>query len=942
MSDVIPATFGDYRVEGLLGQGRVGPCFRGSHMVLGMPVALRVIDAKYTGAPGFKTRLVQYAHSLTPLVHPNVVRVYHVGEQEGLEYIVNELVPGGTLEPPQADAPWSPSTWSNVGLVRQVAEGLAAVHWKGLVHGDVRRSNLLLGHSDSGQVQAKLADVGLFTLVEEQSAAKSTSDGVARDIAQLGAVLYELTTGRSTAEGPALEFPAGFPDDLRTTIVRCLGLDPAKRFSNCAEVTEALGVVLTRERSASAERGRAAGVEQDADRGAVPSSVVAPTVRRNVNPPRPPAPLAPGGPKVPCIHAFDDAGTPIDTQFVRASGLTIGRGPANVIVLASAAVAMTHVRIDWDVHRVTVTDLGSDIGTLLQGQRLLPQVAQEWGPEQWVQVGPYWLWLQRPSADPTAINTTEVMLDHDSKSLVITPGKGAVCRLTMVNQRAEVDHLKISVEGIPSDWVELPTAPPRLNAFQKQDIAIPINVPKSPTAKAGDYRVTFHAQSIANPEAQPGSADAHWTVLRYDAASASITPSRAGGVREAHYTMVLENDGNSDQIYLLTGADEERQLRCEFSTDGSVERNKIQVDVPRGEKVDVKVKVSCERRWFGTAQAYPFVIDAAPLDGKEPLTTEGQFSQRPMFPVWAIAVVPILLLALLLVMPPYLKPDPPSLTISPQNPLPGGRLTLTWKSPDASRVQILVNELPISTGPSSPSGTYEFPQGFDKDTRIRVMSHNLFGNATSEIPVILKPPPPAAMAVIEQFQVTPQSVQPDQQVTITWRTRDAMRVELQPIGSVPLSGTQSHSPTADTVYTLNAFNKDNVPMTQTVAVRVRQPTINSPLGLELTASSTGMQQDKQGKLVGVGQSVVFAWRATNAARVRIDAVTPTSLEGQGGNKMAELRGEGTYTFTLVATNDKGVEFRSTPVVIRATCDNVVARAFTFRFGCNKNLELRWK
>ena len=92
-----------------------------------------------------------------------------------------------------------------------------------------------------------------------------------------------------------------------------------------------------------------------------------------------------------------------------------------MIVLPSAAVALTHVRIDWDVHRVTVTDLGSDIGTLLQGQRLLPQVAQEWGPEQWLQVGPYWLWLQRPSADPTAINTTEVMLDHESKSLVITP-----------------------------------------------------------------------------------------------------------------------------------------------------------------------------------------------------------------------------------------------------------------------------------------------------------------------------------------------------------------------------------------------------------------------------------------------------------------------------------------------------------------------------------------
>ncbi|HET9832298.1 MAG TPA: protein kinase, partial [Vicinamibacterales bacterium] len=491
MSDVIPATLGDYRIEGLLGQGRVGHVFRGSHMVLGMPVALRVIDAKYASAPGLRTRLVQYAHSLTPVVHPNVVRVYHCGEHEGLVYIVNELVSGGTPELPQPDASWSSSTWANVSVVRQAAEGLAAVHGRGLVHGDLRRTNVRLSQSDVGLTQAKLSDSGLLALVDESSAPRDVHDGVARDLTQLGAVVYELTTGRAFAEGRAPQFPKGFPGELRLLIVRCLGLDSAKRFSSCTEVTEALGVVLARERPIATDRGRTARVEEDVDpTPAPPPVVVTPVVRRNVNPPRPPAPLAPGGPKVPCLHAFDEAGTPIDTQFVRSSGLTIGRASANVIVLPSAAVGSTHARIDWDAHRVTVTDLGSDVGTLLQGQRLLPQVAQEWGPEQWLQVGPYWLWLQRPSADPTAINTTEAMLDHESKSLVITPGKGAVCRLTLVNQRAQVDHIKISVEGIPGEWVELPNAPPQLNAFQKQEIAIPVNVPKSAMGKAGDYKVT--------------------------------------------------------------------------------------------------------------------------------------------------------------------------------------------------------------------------------------------------------------------------------------------------------------------------------------------------------------------------------------------------------------------------------------------------------------------
>ncbi|HET9834063.1 MAG TPA: hypothetical protein VFP91_20205, partial [Vicinamibacterales bacterium] len=413
-------------------------------------------------------------------------------------------------------------------------------------------------------------------------------------------------------------------------------------------------------------------------------------------------------------------------------------------------------------------------------------------------------------------------------------------------------------------------------------------------------------------------------------------------VREARYTVVLQNDGNSDASYIVTGADEERQLTCLFSTDGSVDRNKIQVDVARGDKVNVKVRVSSERRWFGASHAYPFVIEATPLDGQQPLTAEGQFSQRPVFPVWALALAPLFLIALLVAMPPYFRPQPPSVSIEPRTPLPGEKVQVSWDAPGASRVQILVNDLPISSEPSDARGSYLFSQGFDKDTRIRVISHNVFGEATRDIPISLRPPPPAALAVVELFEVTPQLVQPDQQVTIRWRTTGATRVELQPVGSVNPEGSTVHSPSADTVYALSAFNKDNVPNTRTVAVRVRQPTINTTIGLELTASSAEMRQDAQGKLVGVGQAVVFAWRAVNAARVRIDAVTPTSLEGQSGQKTAELRGEGSYTFTLVATNDKGVEFRSTPVVIRASCAGVVSRAVTFRFGCNKNPEIRWK
>ena len=188
------------------------------------------------------------------------------------------------------------------------------------------------------------------------------------------------------------------------------------------------------------------------------------------------------------------------------------------------------------------------------------------------------------------------------------------------------------------------------------------------------------------------------------------------------------------------------------------------------------------------------------------------------------------------------------------------------------------------------------------------------------------------------FEVTPRTVVAGQQVTIRWRTRDAVKVDLQPVGTVDLEGSISSNPTEDVTYTLIATNAANVTTTRTIPVRVGAP----PIRLEFSATSKEARKDAQGMLVGVGQVVIFQWRAENAASVRINAIAPASLEGQSGQKSAQLRGEGNYTFTLVATDDKGQEIRSKPVEVRASCKGFPARVITFKFGCNKNPELRWQ
>ncbi|HLG54767.1 MAG TPA: protein kinase [Vicinamibacterales bacterium] len=953
MSDLIASTLGDYKIEALVGQGGIGQVFRGAHVYLGTPVALKVIDGRYASSPGFKTRFVQYAQTITGITHPNLVKVYHCGEQDGLSYVVMELVTGGSLRAIPSDQAWTQASWAAVGLVKQAADGLSAAHARGITHGDIKLANLLLTKPDIAQAQVKVSDLGLLRLVGESghsgnpdTASRSPVglDGPAQDIFALGTLLYEMTTGRSPFAGPR-DFPAGVPEELKSVILRCLATDPGGRFASCDELSQALATLLEASRALGTDM---AVVSQTSSPALALKTAVSPAVsRRGSNPPKPPAPLPPGGPKVPCLHVFDDAGTPVDMQFVRGSGITIGRSASCNIVLSSANVSSTHVRIDWDARRTTVTDLGSANGTLLQGQRLLPQVAQEWGKEQWLQIGSFWLWLQRPGTELVGSNVTEIMLDHSSKIMTITPGKGAVCRLTLVNQKTQVDHVTLSIEGIPDEWVEGTKRDVQLQPFEKREVTLAVNVPKSSAGRAGDYTVTIRGRSAANPEAEPGSVTAHWTVLPFEAMGASITPARSSGRRQARYTVTLHHDGNKPASYVLTGADEDKQLECLFSAEGYVDRNRLQVETQPGTKTNVKLKVAAPKRWFGNSQAYPFNVQATPVDGQQALTTEGQFTHKAIFPIWVMAVVPVLILGLLFVAPRFLKPVLRTVYVEPRSPMVGQKVEIFWDASTATRIRLFVNELPVLPDPEVTAGKYSFPEGFQKDTRVRVLASNLFGESPRDVtvsPLPLPPAPPASPATVELFEVTPLAIVPDGTVTIRWRASGATRVELAPIGSMPVEGSTSHSPPADVTYTLTAFNKENVPTTRTVSVRVRQPTISGPSGLTLTATSREPKKDPlTGRMVvGVGQLVIFRWTAENSAKVRIDAITPVGLEGGSGTKTAELKGEGTYTFTLVATNDKGQEFRSPPVDVMASCKGFPARVITFRFGCNKNPELQWK
>jgi eukaryotic-like serine/threonine-protein kinase len=249
-------SFGDgrYRLEHPLGHGGMATVYLARDEELDRPVAIKVLAQNLAGDSAFRERFLREARLAARLSHPNVVSVYDAGEAEdGRPFIVMEYVSGTTLA---EVGPLDPG--EAVGLVVQACRGLGPAHEAGLVHRDVKPQNLLL--RDDGVL--KVADFGIARAAETTaltqvgtvlgtaaylSLEQALGDEVtpAADVYALGAVLYELLSGRTPytfdsladlaakqREGsirPVGELAPGISPQLEDAVMRALARNPAYR-----------------------------------------------------------------------------------------------------------------------------------------------------------------------------------------------------------------------------------------------------------------------------------------------------------------------------------------------------------------------------------------------------------------------------------------------------------------------------------------------------------------------------------------------------------------------------------------------------------------------------------------------------------------------------------------------------------------------------------------
>jgi len=267
-----PRQLGRFQIEGVLGFGGFGIVYLANDPALGRKVALKVPRLMSLADPGLRERFRQEARAAAALDHPNVVPVYDVGSSvEHPCFVVCKFISGSDLETltktkrlPLREA---------VAIVASVADALHAAHRRGLVHRDVKPSNLLMDAdgraliADFGLVLstadaaggAALAGTPAFMSPEQARGESATVDGRA-DIFGLGAVLYTLITGRRPFVGGSrkevleqvihAEPPAPralvptIPESLERVCLRALAKRPADRYGVAAEMAQALRTVL--------------------------------------------------------------------------------------------------------------------------------------------------------------------------------------------------------------------------------------------------------------------------------------------------------------------------------------------------------------------------------------------------------------------------------------------------------------------------------------------------------------------------------------------------------------------------------------------------------------------------------------------------------------------------------------------------------------------------
>ncbi len=266
-----PTAIPGYEIQGVLGQGGMGVVYRARHRQLDRLVALKMIRTDAAPMPSQLSRFQTEARAAARLNHPNIVRIYDIGQHEGLPYLALEYIAGESLAQQIRGQAWQPAAAAR--LAATVARAVQHAHEQGILHRDLKPGNVLL----DAQGQPHLTDFGLARRLQtdgpgathkgdiigspaymppEQAEGQLDRVGPASDVFGLGTILYEMLTGQPPYAGkdpcqvlhrasqaripPPRQLNPKVPRSLERICLKALAADPAQRYPSAAAFADEL------------------------------------------------------------------------------------------------------------------------------------------------------------------------------------------------------------------------------------------------------------------------------------------------------------------------------------------------------------------------------------------------------------------------------------------------------------------------------------------------------------------------------------------------------------------------------------------------------------------------------------------------------------------------------------------------------------------------------
>ena len=689
MTDLLGQVIAHYRLDALIGEGGMGTVYKAHDQNLERTVAVKVMHAHYARRAEFRARLTQEAKTAAQLGHPSIVGIYDFGQYNDGLYIAMEYIGGGSLRAHlhrlQSRNQFLPLKQSfQIGV--QIADALDYAHRQGVVHRDVKPSNIILKRlnrpedTTSQPFRAVLTDFGLVKLLEGDSMTQSGTtlgtptymspeqcEGLVMDgrsdLYSLGVVLYELLTNRlpfafkslSEAVGTHMrgelparptEFRPGLPPIVDTLLMRCLAKSTDERFATGLEMADALeAAIFSLEGAPTQTLERPKEINQRQSLSALISGSY-------------------------WLQIETPGKNSSHTTLTRGS-VTIGRNADNVIVLPAEGVSRYHARIEATESGWKISDLGGINGTWLNEQRLRPGVSLDYTTGDMLEIGPYQIILNRLTDDGasaslaaaatvarrlespesetrSAANITEAQTAEFAEqplsiyiardTFVVEPGRNSELKVDVVNRSNVADRVSLRVVGLPNQWVEGPDSFVRVNPGQSVTIPIQIRPPRVTNTPAGRQRFRIEVKSQQYPGMEL-AAGATLNLGSYEAFEMAMEPKQIS--LPALVRVTIRNTGNANAEFSVIGSDPAEEIHFRG------ERGRIRLEPRQTAAVDLELEAK-HRAWFGKSEVYPFRVDVTTASGANQ-SARGRATISSLLPAALIYIVMFLAIFLCVV-----------------------------------------------------------------------------------------------------------------------------------------------------------------------------------------------------------------------------------------------------------------------------------------------------